>query len=463
MPESSSPTQPSTRRNKRKADDVDRPMPATRRKRPVSRAKSAADKPTPTASKQRPSKPSPKAPRKSPSKPSPKTPKNNPANLAKRASRNVSRQQPMDSRNSMSLKEKEQFSLLLKKARSDGSMSLARQSDSSTSEEEDEEEEEEEQPQVFDAEDVEAKRNDDDNNDCDNENDQLDENGKDIPMVAPNLGESDGEQDVSFNERAVHENDNIVDEKNEHESPIPDDEVCPLTHREYRIDDDTTIPQRSRRDNRNTGNGQQVSESVDESVILNVVQVLRQSLVSKFDNSFGAVLKEIRADREQIHKLREHVTELTSIVTATASSMLLKHQPSNTRTKEIHTKLCLLPAMFNDQVMLKIIPRVVIGFLVTNVQDGLSNYSLETKGIDLFSILFFSKQPKEKRNEKYNSDLGKVYSKFRYSLSMTSFLAMQNNTFNTFRTDVMGLTSFDPTSATEEETSTVSPSLSAMV
>ena len=49
--------------------------------------------------------------------------------------------------------------------------------------------------------------------------------------------------------------------------------------------------------------------------------------------------------------------------------------------------------------------------------------------------MYFAKQPKETKKEKYSSEVGRLHSKFRYSLSMTSFLAMQRNSFNTFKTE----------------------------
>ena len=96
--------------------------------------------------------------------------------------------------------------------------------------------------------------------------------------------------------------------------------------------------------------------------------------------------------------------------------------------------MSLLPAIFNDVVLLKIVPRVVIGFFVTNIMEDSTYPTLQSKGIEFMSVMNFSLQPNEKK-EKFASEVGKVYSKFRYSLLMSSFLAMQRNAFRKFKTD----------------------------
>ena len=201
----------------------------------------------------------------------------------------------------------------------------------------------------------------------------------------------------------------------------------------------------------------------DESARLMIIESLKQSIVSSIESSISEVVKEVRSDREQIKKLREHVTELTSIVTTTASEMFIKQAAPNRRVKEIQKKLCLLPALFNDQFMLKILPRVVIGFLVNNIQDGAVFHDLESRGIDLFGILYLSLQPNEKKKEKFNSDVGRFYSKFRYGLLMSSFLAMQTNAFNTFKEENIQSGVLDSISGTEEKSSTIGSSVSAML
>lgn len=208
---------------------------------------------------------------------------------------------------------------------------------------------------------------------------------------------------------------------------------------------------------------EKVVSGIDETVVVNVVRNLKKSLLKDLQSSFHQVLSEIRTDRESIIKLRDHVSELTSIVTTTATAIFIKHAANQPRGKEIQRKLCLLPAFFNDHFMLMVTPRVVIGFFVNNFASGSTYNVIEDKGVEYLSLMYFSMQPNDKRNEKFSSQVGKVYSKFRYSLLTTSLLAMQENSFNTFQRDSDQSTELEPLpTADAQESSTVSPSVSAM-
>ena len=190
--------------------------------------------------------------------------------------------------------------------------------------------------------------------------------------------------------------------------------------------------------------------------------MIKLSVESSIKTFTADVLKEIRADRDEIKKLRELVSELTSVITTTATAVFIKQTPSNPRAKDILNKLCLLPALFNDQFMTRILPRVIIGFIVTNVDIGSGYSSLEAKGIEFFSTLFFSKQPNEKKQEKFSTEVGQIYSKLRYGLLMSSFLAMQSNTFRTFRADKNLNGVLDTSFVVDDGTTTVGPSVTAM-
>ncbi len=205
---------------------------------------------------------------------------------------------------------------------------------------------------------------------------------------------------------------------------------------------------------------QRSSTVVDYSVLLNIVEQLKGSISTSVNASIAQLLQEIRTDRDNIKKLREYVSELTSVVTTAASAMFIKNPSSNPRIKEIQNILCLLPALFGDSFMLKVIPRVVLGFILRTIQSGSSTSQLETKGIEAYAVLYFSRKPNEKKKDKFDSVIGLTYSKYRYGLLVSSFLAMQSNAFNTFKLDTSN-GALDPIN-TIEESSTVGPSVSAM-
>lgn len=205
------------------------------------------------------------------------------------------------------------------------------------------------------------------------------------------------------------------------------------------------------------------NSAIDETVVVHVINSLKKSLMTDLQSSFHQVLGEIRTDRDSINKLRDHVSELTSIVTTTATAIFIKHTASQPRGKAIQRKLCLLPAFFNDHFMLMVTPRVVAGFFVNNLASGSTYSAIEDKGVEYISLMYFSMQPNDTQKEKFGSHVGKVYSKFRYSLLTTSVLAMQENSFDTFQRDLTQSDVTGPSPAVDaQESSTVAPSMSTM-
>ncbi len=468
-----------TRRIKRKVDDVEKASPASSRKRQAQKKTFSANKPTPSIST-----------RRTTGSAKPKSVK-----VVRQALKKVvksrtqsPKQVPATSNNALNGKEHERVTRLLKKANVDGNLlsmleaqlqsNLPRSTDSDTAvdvrishtlpsdtatkrdcardaEDEDNEDEEEEKPGEFQMNQLADAENDDGSNNEECEDDVL---NQDDERNAPNLGESEDEQEVSFNvecEKDFEVSDLGHGEQRDEPSNVPDSHTAPHGLSSQRMG--------QKLGGANSSGMLEGVDGIDDSVVLNIVGKLKRSISSAMNSSFDQILKEIRSDRESILKLREHVTELTSIITTTASAMFIKNPSSTPRTKEIHNKLCLLPALFSENFMLKVLPRVVTGFISTTINSGSACSDLEFKGIEFFSVLYFSKQPNEKKKEKFDSDIGRVYSKYRYGLLMSSFLAMQKNAFNTFRTDKIQNGAFDPNNIMEEEASTVGPSLSAIL
>ena len=68
--------------------------------------------------------------------------------------------------------------------------------------------------------------------------------------------------------------------------------------------------------------------NLDESVILNVVETLKHLISSSMQTILDKLLKEIRSDRDQIHKLREHV--LTKVLRPMGSRSVLGNEIAKT-------------------------------------------------------------------------------------------------------------------------------------
>ena len=75
---------------------------------------------------------------------------------------------------------------------------------------------------------------------------------------------------------------------------------------------------------------------VDDSAVLTIVQGLKRFITDQLDLSFNKLRDEVRSNKDDMRKIREYVTQATSTIIATASSLLIKQQSASSRTKEIH-------------------------------------------------------------------------------------------------------------------------------
>lgn len=285
---------------------------------------------------------------------------------------------------------------------------------------------------------------------------------------APDLGESDEEQVVSINLNQQDRHEQFAAEDDQDDERTPPSAVVEENIASTSVPNGTV-----------SANESQVQPTVvqvphpagpsigcggfDDSGILNSIDKLKHTILSAMELSFKDVHKELQTERKQIQELHNHVTSLTSIMTTTASAIFIKQASSNPRVKEIQKTLCLLPALFSDGFMLKVLPRVVVGFVVSNIQSGSSFQALQARGIELLSTLYFSLQQNEKKKEKFSSGVGPIYSKLRHSLLMSSVLAMQSNAFQTFMPEPTQDGAVHMSTFGGEQSSTLLPSMSAIL
>lgn len=196
-----------------------------------------------------------------------------------------------------------------------------------------------------------------DNLDDELEDDDVD---RDTDHPAPALANSDEEQEVSFNINS-HGQDTPQEVRTTGQNPSPTPSKNSSPPRLEHANDGATMADQVRECQIGIPT---LSNRIDDSVLMNMITLMQWSITSSVEASNANLLAEIRANREETKRLREHVTELTTVISNLAVAVFNKHPSSNPRVKEIHRKLCLLPALFNDSFLLKILPRVVIGFIV---------------------------------------------------------------------------------------------------
>lgn len=123
------------------------------------------------------------------------------------------------------------------------------------------------------------------------------------------------------------------------------------------------------------------TDRVDEPEAVNNVQGLTTFILEEMDIFINKIYWEVRTDKENLLKLWEDLFQATSIITTAACSIFIKQPATAPRAKEIQRKICILLEIFNDNVMLKILLRVVVGFLVTRFLRGSSYTAVSSKGI----------------------------------------------------------------------------------
>lgn len=171
---------------------------------------------------------------------------------------------------------------------------------------------------------------------------------------------------------------------------------------------------------------------VDESTVAHILDAVKQCVKENIEKAVSDITGNLRKDLDEVAKVRDHISELSNAVTTTASAMFIKQNTAVPRLKEIHRTICVLPALFSDSFVLNIMAHCILGIAKSSIGAQRTMFALQQFGSELFAMLFFARQPKETRKEKFSSDTGKKFSKFRNGVMLSAFLAMQTNRFGTF-------------------------------
>lgn len=175
------------------------------------------------------------------------------------------------------------------------------------------------------------------------------------------------------------------------------------------------------------------SGTVDESVVHHIAERMKECVTERVNKSVDSLSVKICRELDEVTKIRDQVADLTNVVTTVARAVFIKQPSALPRVKEIHNKICLLPALFTESFILKVMAHCVLCSSWKHKNANRSMQSLERSGTELLSILFFSRQPTEKAKEKFSSETGRKFSRFRNGVMLSAFRAMQTNKFKIFR------------------------------
>ena len=137
-----------------------------------------------------------------------------------------------------------------------------------------------------------------------------------------------------------------------------------------------------------------------------------------------AMQSEVKKDHLVLIEMKNRVDEVRSNVAVVANTMFNKNSTPKTRLqKEVDRTLCVLRSFSTEKLIATVITKCLICHCVKMFKYGdiRHNYSL---GSTILSLMNFSVQPNERKNDKYETTVGKQFSIFRHGVLMSSFLAL---------------------------------------
>lgn len=115
--------------------------------------------------------------------------------------------------------------------------------------------------------------------------------------------------------------------------------------------------------------------------------------------SINTIRETVLTDKRNLRKLRKDVLQAASIIITSACLLFIKHPATTPWTKEIQRTICLLPVIFDLNLFLDILLRVVVGFHVTRFRRGSSYMTVSSKrhsvlhGTQLYITAQWKKDP----------------------------------------------------------------------
>lgn len=127
-------------------------------------------------------------------------------------------------------------------------------------------------------------------------------------------------------------------------------------------------------------------------------------------------------------KLRTEVAELRLMV---ATSDVLKKKNRSDRQEQLDASLVLFEVVFCDSLIQMAVETCTIGHVTTFLQDT-SERDYGHRAADAIRVMHFARQRKDTK-DRFNSNIGQCYSRFRRGVVLTTLKAAQDNILRTFR------------------------------
>ena len=183
------------------------------------------------------------------------------------------------------------------------------------------------------------------------------------------------------------------------------------------------------------------TEQLELSVIMSFMRTMKAEVMASVNEVTKSTMQKVKAQGNILNSLREDMEDFSSILTATSAIIFNRQLGLMPKSKQLQKHLCILPALFNERLIMVVMSRCYLGFYDNEISAMYRGVNIpvvtdfETLGRRFLQLMFFAKQRNETKREKYATDLGKTYSKLIHGVLLSVIMAQQDNAFNTFKRD----------------------------
>lgn len=168
----------------------------------------------------------------------------------------------------------------------------------------------------------------------------------------------------------------------------------------------------------------------DNSVLLTFMKSFEERITKHISQENTRLFGEMHRLSKENQTLREELADMYAVVCHTAQCVASKGQSASLKNNSLSKKLALLPVIFSTPILSHVIAKCSVGYCVRNMNKIQSTNS--EIGINIILVLFFSRQPNERKRDAFTTTIGMEYSFYRKGIMLTALHAMQNNVFDTF-------------------------------
>lgn len=143
--------------------------------------------------------------------------------------------------------------------------------------------------------------------------------------------------------------------------------------------------------NSGVSNGTLISKGgmFDETILKHLMEKIDVAVNRHVRNALDDLSSKLQHELAGMRKIEDSLADLNNLVTTVAKAAFIKPAAVLTRQKEIHSIICILPALFTEEFILRILSRCLICSAWKRHNGVSSLQSVQDAGVDIIGVLFF--------------------------------------------------------------------------